>query len=242
MTHFFTGNYRFAPTWRMTLLTLIVITLLAGLGCWQIARAHEKESTLRLEAQSAKKPVVDWLPDNPNPSQYQRIRIAGTFLPMVFLLDNQHHDHAFGYHVLNPLRLENDQLVLVDRGWIKGSLNRNQLPEVTVPPEPVTVTGRVYYPSAKQWVLGDAIEQKNDKYYVIEKIDTNLVSQVLHKSVYPFIIRLSKHAANGYIREWPVVAMSPQRHYAYAAQWFAMATVVLVIYIVLNRKKTHEKN
>ncbi|QRN05069.1 SURF1 family protein [Legionella sp. MW5194] len=242
MTHLFSGNYQFAPKWGMTLLAVIVAASLAGLGYWQIARAHEKEHTLELEAQRAQKPVVDWQPDSPPPAQYQRIRVQGRFLPTVFLLDNQFYDHAFGYHVFNPLLLENGQLVLVDRGWVKGSLHRNQLPEVTTPRQRSVIAGRVYYPSTKQWVLGDAIEQKKDKYYVIEKIDAKLVSQVLHKSVYPFIIRLNKNAANGYVREWPVVTLSPQRHYGYAVQWFAMALAVLVIYIVLNLKKTHEKN
>lgn len=226
----------------MTLLAGLVIALLTSLGYWQIMRAHEKQRMLTAEKQTARRPVIDWRARLPLPAQYQRVRVRGKYGPTVFLLDNQHHYHVWGYHVLNALQLENDQVVLVDRGWIGGNMDRTHLPDVTTPLQRVDLIGRVYYPPAKQWVLGEPIEQKSDKFYVIEKIDTNLISQVLHKSVYPFIIRLDKNAVDGYVREWPVVTLSPARHYGYAVQWFAMAIAVLVIYIVLNLKKTHEKN
>lgn len=72
---------------------------------------------------------------------------------------------------------------------------------------------------------------------VVELLDVHLISQFLHKSVYPFIIRLNNHADNGYLREWPVVAMAPERHYGYALQWFAIALVILILFIALNLKK-----
>ncbi|WP_274544559.1 SURF1 family cytochrome oxidase biogenesis protein [Legionella oakridgensis] len=72
---------------------------------------------------------------------------------------------------------------------------------------------------------------------VIEWIDTKIISQFLHKSVYPFIIRLDKKEANGFIRAWDIVSMPPQRHYAYAFQWFAIALVIFVLFISLNSKK-----
>ncbi|WP_019216188.1 SURF1 family cytochrome oxidase biogenesis protein [Legionella tunisiensis] len=62
----------------------------------------------------------------------------------------------------------------------------------------------------------------------------------MHKSVYPFIIRLDKSEADSYVREWAVVAMPPERHYAYALQWFAIAFVILILFIALNLKKTNE--
>ena len=40
------------------------------------------------------------------------------------------------------------------------------------------------------------------------------------------------------VREWPIVVMTPTRHYAYAVQWFAMAFVLLVIYLMLSFKKS----
>ena len=85
-------------------------------------------------------------------------------------------------------------------------------------------------------MLGQALEKKEAGLAVVELLDTHLISQFLHKSVYPFIIRLGKQSANGYVREWAVVAMPPERHYGYALQWFAMALVLLIIYVSLSLK------
>ena len=99
------------------------------------------------------------------------------------------------------------------------------------------VLGSVYFPSDKNWSLGNIFDKKQADLAVIELIDARIVGQFLHKSVYPFIIRMRPESAHGFIREWPVVAMSPSRHLAYAVQWFAMALVVVLLFIVLNIKK-----
>ena len=64
-----------------------------------------------------------------------------------------------------------------------------------------------------------------------------IIRQFLLKSVYPFIIRLSPQAEYGFVRDWPVVAMSVERHFGYALQWFAIALVIIILFIVLNVKK-----
>ena len=63
----------------------------------------------------------------------------------------------------------------------------------------------------------------------------------MQKAVYPFIIRLDKQDTYGFVREWETVSMLPARHLAYALQWFAMAFVILIIFVALNLKKKNEK-
>ncbi|KTD65549.1 SURF1 family protein [Legionella spiritensis] len=231
---------RFRPHWGMTLLTLFVVVLFSSLGYWQITRAHEKKRIVLAQKHMAQQMVVRWRPDETYPAQFQPISVSGHYLPQVFFLDNQHHRHQWGYHVISPLVLENQQVVLVDRGWVAGSPDRQQLPDVLVPEKSLTISGMSYYPSNKNWVLGEAIEPRNGDRFILEKIDAKLISQVLHKSIYPFIIRLDEQAMYGYVRQWAVIAMSPERHYGYALQWFAMAFTVLLIYIVLTLKKMNE--
>ena len=251
----------FTPHWVMTLLTLLAIALFLRLGFWQLDRAHEKKQMIAaLNGFSQQTPTV-WSPSDPWPAQYQPVKLQGHFLPNVLLFDNQHHQHQFGYDVISALILEsvnsssedlrqdsncqqtlsNDQIVLVDRGWIPGDASRRVFPVADTPRGLIQLVGGVYYPSKKTWLLGPALEKKDDNLVVIELLDTTLISQFLHKSVYPFIIRLNPEAPNGYLREWPVVAMSPDRHYGYALQWFAMALVILIIYVALNFNKTNAK-
>ncbi|ARG98116.1 SURF1 family protein [Legionella micdadei] len=233
-------NRCFTLNWRIAILTFLMVLFFARLGFWQLARAEEKKHMLATQATYAKQAPTIWNVGMNPPAQYQQIRVRGKYLPQVFLLDNQHYQHQFGYHVLSPLMLDGNKVVLIDRGFIAGEMNRQVLPEIIVPTDLMNLTGYAYFPSEKNWVLGQAYEKRQAKITIIERIDTKMVGQILHKSVYPFIIRLNKEAAQEYVREWSVVAMPPERHYAYALQWFAMASVILILFIALNLKKKHD--
>jgi surfeit locus 1 family protein len=233
-------NRRFAPKWQITIIALLAIAFLTYLGFWQLQRAHEKKEMLARDASFAKRAPLQWSEVLANPQQYQSITVKGRYLPVVLLLDNQHHLHQFGYHVLTPLQISTDKVILIDRGFIAGDSDRNKLPDVFFPPEPLKLKGQVYYPGANSMALGQVLEKKAANLAIVESIDTKIISQFLQKSVYPFIIRLHKAVPYGYLREWAVVSMPPERHNAYALQWFAMALVVLVLFISLNTKKIDE--
>jgi len=231
----------FTPSWVMSLLTIFAIFLFVRLGFWQLERAQEKKQMLAAMSQFAKLSPIDWSMNDKLPVQYQQIKINGNYLPHVLLLDNQHHNHNFGYDVISLLHTNNGKIILVDRGWVAGDITRRIYPQIKNPKGNISISGSVYYPSTKNWVLGQAIEEKTNDLAIIESLDTKLLGQFLHKSVYPFIIRLNRDNAYGYLREWAIVSMSPNRHYAYAFQWVVIAIAVLVIFIVLNFKKESKK-
>lgn len=229
-------NRFFKPQWPMTLATLFAIALFISLGVWQLQRADEKKIMLRLAHELAHQAPQSWT-EHRLPKQYQPIQVQGHFMPTIFLLDNQHHDHQFGFDVLSPLLLADARVVMIDRGWVSGDLSRQTWPHITTTMKRVQLEGYAYYPSKNNWLLGSVLEKKRDDLAVIEALDTAVISQFLHKSVYPFIIRLGKQQQHGFVREWAVVAMPPARHYGYAVQWFAMAAVLFILFIVLNFKK-----
>jgi surfeit locus 1 family protein len=233
LTSFYT---RFTSLGWFGLVAFVFILLFVRLGFWQLSRADEKKHMLKAYQELKERAPIAWQPGDALPLQYQPIKVEGRFLSDVLLLDNQHYRHQFGYHVISPFVLGNGSMVLVDRGWLAGDVTRQKVPQVNNPSATMSLSGTTYYPSEKTWLLGDAIEQKSAQVAVIELIDTQLISQFLHKSAYPFIIRLGKKEANGYVRHWPIVAMPPQRHYAYALQWFAMALMVFLLLIKMKRK------
>jgi surfeit locus 1 family protein len=54
----------------------------------------------------------------------------------------------------------------------------------------------------------------------------------------PLILLLDKDDEFGFIRDWkPVYGVTPDKHRAYAVQWFTLATVLLMIYIGVNLKR-----
>ena len=226
-----------SANWRFGILALLFCLFFGRLGFWQLARANEKRTMLATQQLRAADVPIEWSPGDVLPKQYQPIHVRGHFSSMTFLLDNQHYQHQFGYNVLSPLILDNGDVVLIDRGWVSGNANRNDTPKIEVPSELLNAEGSAYYPSQKNWSLGNIFDRKKTNLAVIELIDAHILSQFLHKSVYPFIIRMRPQGPHGFVREWPVVAMSPDRHVAYAVQWFAMALVVVLLFIILSIKK-----
>lgn len=225
----------------MSILAVLFFSLFVRLGFWQIQRADEKTKMIVAQKTQEKQKPVTWTPKEKLPLQYERIVVKGTYLSQVFLLDNQHHKHQFGYDVLSPLELSDGSIIIIDRGWVPGELTRRILPNIQIPKGRVELQGSAYFPSKNQWVLGPVLEEKGNKVIILERVDDQLISQLLQKSVSPFIIRLDKQDTNGFVREWETVSMPPQRHLAYALQWFAMALVILIIFVALNLKKKNEK-
>lgn len=216
------------------------IGLFVFLGFWQIQRGVEKREMLANFSAKKSRTAVFWGGGVKPPEQYQKILVKGHFLSQVFLLDNQYRNHQFGYDYIQALLLENGKVVLIDRGWFIRQNGRSRrdmfLPKLEFVNESnVKITGTVYYPSSKGFVLGDPYEKISKKVTIIEVQDTVLISKLLHKSVYPFIIRENANS-NTFLQEWPVVAMMPSRHYAYALQWFGLAITLIIIGIVLKRK------
>jgi surfeit locus 1 family protein len=212
------------------------------LGFWQVHRANEKKQMLEAHLNSSKQPTQFWTPDLKMPEQYQKIKVEGQFLPFSLFLDNQYYQHQFGYDVITPFLIKteefgNEQILLVDRGWIKGDIDRNKLPKIPIDHKIKQIEGSVYYPSSKTWVLGEEGEKKSESIWIIERVDNKFIREILHKSVYPFIMRLGKREEGGFVRDWPIVSMPPQRHYAYALQWFSFAFVILVIFVALQARK-----
>lgn len=235
-------HVRFTFNWFITLVACAFFILFLRLGFWQLQRAEEKKQMIVAEeALANEKPLPFENLQSESPKAYQRLIIAGKYLPHVFLLDNQHYQHQFGYDVLSPLLLSNGMVVIVDRGWIAGDITRQTFPQVNFPDTMQVLQGSVYYPSNKQWVLGQSLEEKNKNLTVIELLDQQLFTQVLQKKLYPFIIRLDKQDPNGFVREWAIVSMSPERHWGYALQWFAMALALFILYFVLTIKKNNDK-
>lgn len=227
----------FIANWRFGILALLLCLFFTRLGFWQLARADEKKQILVTQQQLAMQVPIDWQVGNQEPKQYQPIQVHGHFLPVTLLLDNQHYQHQVGYDVLSPLLVEKGKVILIDRGFVSADPNRDLMPQITMPEGDIDVVGTAYFPSDKHWSLGNIFDKKKSNLAVIELIDARIVGQFLHKSVYPFIIRLRPEAAHGFIRDWPVIASPPSRHLGYAVQWFAMAFVILMLYVILNIKK-----
>lgn len=232
--------FEFDPEWRITLFALVMVPAMIGLGLWQLARADEKALLeARFEARQAQPPTALFTLWEASPEElgYRPVEFSGEFRPAeYFLLDNRMRDGQFGYEVLGILELDPGRgTVLVNRGWIAGDPARRTLPAVPDVPGRVTVTGQVYVPPGRPYTVGQA--PPADGWPRVEPaLDMARLGPqagaLTGQRVFPYSVRLNQDAPGALAIAWPVVNMSPERHRAYAVQWFAMAAALAILYLL----------
>ncbi|QWT19966.1 SURF1 family protein [Bacillus sp. NP157] len=229
------------PTWFAVALTVAGVLVFSRLGVWQLDRATEKDELLRryAAASEAAAEPFDRVAAAPPADRYPRVDLAGVFLPgHRYILDDQVRAGQAGVHVYVPFLPRGDNhAVLVDLGFLPreaGSLPK--LPPV--PAAPTTLRG-LYVPPPGVGVRlgGDRLPEQPGPDKTLVYVDTGEVAADLHRSLYPRVLLLDADPSTIYAREWTPAVMPPERHRAYAFQWFTFALAAVVTFVLLHRKR-----
>jgi cytochrome oxidase assembly protein ShyY1 len=225
---------QFDPEWRLTLFTVLLVPLMAGLGFWQLQRAEEKAALAAdWEARQhlAPAPLAELVDAQADALPYRRVRIVGEFSPeQFFLVDNKIYKGRFGYEVLAVFHWSGGA-VLVNRGWIAGDSARLSLPEVPQVAGQLALTGQVYISPGAPYLLAEQqLEPGWPK--VIQAVEMDKLVPAVGGVVFPYSIRLEADQPGALTTDWQVVNVSPEKHQGYALQWFTMAAVLLVFYLL----------
>jgi cytochrome oxidase assembly protein ShyY1 len=214
------------------IITLIVFSLLINLGLWQSSRAIEKEQRLsRITSLNTTSPIslqqVVSLSNTENINDFP-VQASGRFVAeKIFLLDNQVSGGRLGYQVLQILTTEKNA-VLVNLGWVQGSINRQELPEISGYRGEVSFASKVRLVepniqlmaqdfSSFQWPLR------------VQQIELDKFSVLLDKPLLPFVLYVNETELIGYKKDWQAIVMPPEKHRGYAFQWFSLAIAWLVL-------------
>jgi surfeit locus 1 family protein len=236
------GAYEFSPALWPTIITLLLVPLFIGLGVWQLERASWKQGLVDTHADRARlSPVsLDSLHDLRDVEPYRRVFVRGYYdMEHQLLLDNRTYEGYAGYHVLTPLRLaDSGKTVLVNRGWIPVGNSRAVLPDIPGTTGEVLVDATIQVPPTKLFRLGAMDEENKGWPQVVQQIEMNELEQRLGYPLQQLILLLDKDDEFGFIRDWkPVYGVTPDKHRAYAVQWFTLAAVLLMIFIGVNSKR-----
>lgn len=237
-----TGAFSFSPSLWPTLATLLLLPLLLMLGWWQLERAAQKRMLLAEFAHKGS--VTIPLPRATAASRYQRVSVSGRYDgERQFLLDAMPGSAGAGFHVLSVLEVEQAPgRLLINRGWIPASPERSKLPKPAVPEGIHHLTGRLNHLPRPGLRLGEP-DFASDGWPVLVLYPTiEDLERVLGAPLYPLVLLLDSDAPTGYERNWSPVNFGPERHLAYAVQWFALALALVVIFVIVNtrRERPHD--
>lgn len=232
----------FNPGWKLSLFTLLLLPLLVSLGFWQLAREQEKLALQGAwEARAAMPPVKLEALAEEEDLQYRRVTLTGRFDNVhAFLLDNRVHQGRPGFEVISPFTTVEGRQVLVNRGWLQAGRDREHLPEIQAVAGEQALTGTVYVPLGEALMLGEESPFAGWP-RVLQVADTGRMFRELDVAAeesFPYIVRLAGGAPGALTTDWPVITTAPEKHRAYAVQWFAMAAALfgLFLYASLQRR------
>jgi surfeit locus 1 family protein len=214
----------------MTLFVGALLPGVVGLGVWQLDRAALKHG---YEAQyferMAEAPVL--MPDAPGDTDFRRVTLTGTFhTERYFLVDNQVHEGAPGYWVVSLFRAGDGREWLINRGWIAAPRRRDALPEASTPGDPVRVTG-VVWPDLGLVPLLAEDDWTPGWPKRVQRLDPVRMAEAAGASA-PVEIRLEAGQPGAFIAAATAHDFQATRHEGYAAQWFGLAGVLVIGYIV----------
>jgi len=206
------AGYSFRP--RPWALALALAACAAGiaLGNWQRGRAAEKlEHAARVE----------------------RVALEGEFLPsFTIYLDNKMHRGRAGYEVVTPLRIRGSAThVLVNRGWVAAGATRELLPEVPTPAGAVRIEGFALQGLPKVFRL----EKGAGKLRQSLEVDAYAAETGLRLE--PRVIQQHSALPDGLARDWPPQDAGAEKNRAYALQWYSLAGLAVVLFLVLSFRK-----
>lgn len=224
-----------------SVVTLTAFVLLCKLGFWQLERAEEKriwltefENLHPLPLSQLQTAIDQAQLSTVNGRQFQ---LEGKVISQyTAYLDNRVFQGQTGYKVIAPVQIDAlDAWLLVDFGWVKGPRSRASLPDFNLP-DSVALTGLIKSTNLGQFMLADnqLTSQWPQRVQAVEQ----LLTHAWPKTVLPLLVYANDQQVSGLVQTYKPVVMKPEKHQAYAVQWFLLALASIVIFLFASRVKS----
>lgn len=224
--------------------TLLVFGALVKLGVWQSDRAIEKENRLfNIEMLSKQKSlsITNVLRFSTNEINDFPVHLSGFFeKDIIFLLDNQTNKGRLGYRAYQIFTTE-QHAVLVNLGWVQGSINRQELPKITAIQGQFELEGHVRL-IEEGIILMEQVFDSVSWPLRVQQIELDKFSSLTQLPLLPFVVYLNENESVGYEKNWQPIVMPPEKHRAYAFQWFSLAIVWVLLMFWASIKFSNQNN
>ncbi len=221
--------------------TVLLVALGVSLGQWQDRRAAQKVAVqAKLAERAAQAPFVvgPKLLDREEMA-YRPVSVAGEFVrEWPLFLDNRPQQGKVGFYLLMPFKIAGSNThVLVARGWLpRYTGEHDRLPEFATPPGTVIVTGVAKSSMGKVMQLGDPAVVKPKA--ILQNLTPDQFADASKLTVQPFFIeQTGPPVGDQLVRDWPAATLGVDKHRGYAFQWYALAAMALIFFVVTGFRR-----
>lgn len=242
------GMTRRRSPWVL-LATIAGVALTSSLGFWQLRRADDKQrlhDTIALREQMPPLGNAQWPCDERtwHEAEQRHAVLQGHWLHQhTLFLDNRAMQSRAGLVVVTPLQLDPPpgpscpgRVVLVQRGWVpRDPYDRTKVPTFPHTPERVSVPVRLA--PAPSHMMELAQVGPGERGRIRQNVDLPGLSRewglaFLTGSAQQLEVETPLAAATPPLaRFWWQPSVEVGKHQAYAAQWFAMAVIMVMLYV-----------
>jgi cytochrome oxidase assembly protein ShyY1 len=226
--------------------TFILVLLGILLGNWQTRRAAEKTGLqTRLEQGMAAAPLkLDGSPVDPSRLEFHRVIVTGEFVPnWPVFLDNRPQAGRTGFILLMPFKIAgSNRFVLVARGWLpRNTAEHDRLPSYATPPGRVTLEGRALRQLPRVMQLGAPAPLKPNA--IVQNTGPAEVARASGLDLLPLVVEQtgSETQGDGLLRNWPAPSTDIDRHKGYAVQWYALAAMAFLFFVITGFRSGRSK-
>ena len=222
--------------------TVLLVALGIALGNWQERRADFKIALQQKLTERAKgEPLrIGATPLPADALEFRTVSVTGEFVhDWPIFMDNRPQDGKVGFYLLMPLRIAgSNRHVLVARGWLpRYTAEHDRLPPFETPSGTVTVVGTARTSMGKVMQLGEPTPVTRRA--IVQNIELAQFSAASGMALQPFFIEQQGPAtpADSMVRAWPAPSLGVDKHKGYAFQWYALATMALLFFIITGFRR-----
>ena len=236
-------KFLFRPIWLLLHVTVIAtVVLMVNLAFWQLSRYHERVDFNATVKERINAPVVpleqllraiDNRTESPQTVEWRTVLVTGEYIDSETVdAVNRAQDGYSGKEPLTPMRLTNNELVLINRGFI--SIAKDVGP---APSGQVQIIGRVRAPEIRRrFRISDPAQ---GELLEVSNIDLERLSMQMPSELAPIFVEVleSKPADSADLSQIAAPALSTGSHLSYTFQWFIFSVFVVAGWITVIRRK-----
>ena len=204
------------------------IILFCYLGTWQVYRLQWKLNLINQIEKGLKAEPIFY--SKFNIKNYQKVKFSGIFdfKKQVFLY-SLNKNGAPGYEIITPIKIKSNEVLLVNRGWIKKSLKKNtNINKI----ENITLEGIVKKISKPNPFKPDN-NLENNEWYSLKIQD---LEKFTGYKLNDYTLVLQNNY-NPLVETKTVSSNLPNNHLKYALTWYSVALSILLYFLYFRKKQ-----
>jgi surfeit locus 1 family protein len=222
--------------WVLVVSTLVSLAILVSLGNWQVRRLAWKEGLLatidqRIHAEAVPLSEALTMMRSGEDIEYLPVSLGGTFLP-----DTEQHvlstwKGASGWNVYQPLRLDNGEILFVNRGFVPYDRKDPATRPDSRPEGEQAITGLARLPlDDKPGFLVPENDPAKNEYYWKDLAAMTAAAELDGETIVPLFVDAGPQADPSKLPIGGITNIDlPNNHLQYVVTWYGLAAALLAV-------------